>query len=156
MATWRPEALGGKTDFSLLFNQTETDITQFNPDTLGERRIRQIKEALPETRWMLSANHRIGDKWRLLGRLSYFDGWHDVEDGQDYGGEYVVDLEAAYTFRDGLTLVLGAQNVLDTYPDENNIRGDVGNRYSQYSPFGFNGGFWYARLKYNFNTPWGS
>ena len=29
-------------------------------------------------------------------------------------------------------------------------RGGVGNSYSQYTPFGFNGAFWYGRLEYDF------
>ena len=53
--------------------------------------------------------------------------------------------------------MLGAQNALDTYPDENpGARGGVGNLYSQYTPFGFNGAFYYARVEYKFDTPWGN
>ena len=52
----------------------------------------------------------------------------------------LVDLEAAYTFTNALTLVVGAQNVFDQYPEENpSAAAGVGNRYSQYTPFGFNG-----------------
>ncbi len=154
VATWAPPALRGKTDFSLVFNHTETEVTEFNPATLDDRRIRELQEALPETRWLLTANHRLGEKWRFLGRLSYYSDWLDAEDAQTYGAEYLVDLEAAYTFYEGLSLVLGGQNVFDTFPDENRSAGAVGNRYSQYSPFGFNGAFWYARLKYDFSTRW--
>ena len=45
------------------------------------------------------------------------------------------------------------QNVLDTVPiDNRGARSGVGNLYSQYSPFGFNGTFWYAKLGFKFNT----
>ncbi len=155
VATYAPTGIGGNTDFSLLFNRTETDVTKFNPATLDDTRIRELKEALPKTRWTLTANHRVGSNWRFLGRLSYYGGWFDSEDVQDYGAENVVDIEAAYTWNEHTTFVLGAQNVFDTYPDENRgARSGVGNRYSQYSPFGFNGAFWYARVKYSFNTSW--
>ncbi len=154
VATYIPSALGGDTSFSFLFNQTDTEVTKFNPATLDDTRIRELQEALPDTRWTLTANHRAGDKWRFLGRVSYYAGWFDSEDVQDYGDEYVSDLEVAYSFSDDVTLVLGGQNVFDTYPDENRgARSGVGNQYSQYSPFGFNGAFWYARLKYDFS--WG-
>ncbi len=103
---------------------------------------------------MFSTTYRPQEKWRLLGRLSYYGGWYDSEDEQDYGDEYLVDLEAAYTITEGLTLVVGGQNVLDNFSDVNRSAGAVGNRYSQYSPFGFNGAFYYARLKYNFKTSW--
>jgi len=146
-------AAGGNTDFSLLFNNTDTKVTKFNPDTLDATRIRELQEALPQTRYNLTAKHRIGDKLRLLGRVSYYDGWFDSEDVQVYGGEYLLDLEASYDINESLTFSLGGQNVTDTVPDENmGARTGVGNRYSQYSPFGFNGAFYYARLKYSFSS----
>jgi iron complex outermembrane receptor protein len=154
VATYVPESMGGKTQFNFLYNQTETKVTKFNPATLDATRIRELQEALPETRYNLSANHRVGDKWRFLGRISYYDGWYDSEDGQSYGGEHLVDVEAAYEVSDGVTFIVGGQNIFDTFPDENpGARSGVGNQYSQFTPFGFNGGFWYARLKYGFG--WG-
>jgi iron complex outermembrane receptor protein len=156
VATWTPPALGGNTAFSFLFNHTETEVTKFNPDTLDELRIRQLQEALPETRWNISATHDFG-KFRVLGRLNYFDKWFDGEDGNEYSDKYLVDLELGYKFSEDFALVFGGQNVTDTYPDENpGARGGVGNLYSQYSPFGFNGAFYYARLEYKFDTPWGN
>ena len=155
VATWAPPALGGNTTFSFLFNHTETEVTKFNPETLDELRIRQLQEALPETRWNIAVNHDV-KKYRLLARLNYYDDWFDGEDGNAYSGKYLLDLEGAYKFRDNISLVIGAQNALDEYPDENpGARAGVGNLYSQYSPFGFNGAFYYARLEYKFDTPWG-
>lgn len=155
VATLTPQRLGGNTNFSFLLNHTETDVVEFNPETLDANRIRELQEALPETRASLTANHRIGP-WRFLGRLSYYDQWFDSEDVQIYGDEYLVDLEAAYAFNEQVTLVLGGQNVLDEVPDENRgARTGVGNRYSQYSPFGFNGAYYYARVRYDFGRTWG-
>jgi len=156
VATYVPPSLGGRTSFSLLFNRTETDVTDFNPATLDATRIRELQEALPETRWVVTANQRLGEAWRLLGRASYYGGWYDSEDDQVYGGEYLFDLEVAYDFNPNVTFVVGGQNVFDTVPDENRgARSGVGNRYSQYSPFGFNGAFYYARVIYDFSMPWG-
>ncbi len=156
VATYVPEALGGNTTFSLLFNNTDTEVTKFNPATLDATRIRELQEALPETRWNISANHSLNNGLRLLGRLSYYDGWFDSEDGQVYDGEYLFDVEAAYSFNKSFTVTLGGQNVLDTFPEDNpGARSGVGNQYSQFSPFGFNGAFWYARLSYKFDTSWG-
>ena len=68
VATYTPPALGGKTNFSLLYNLTETDVTKFNPATLDAVRIRELQEALPETRWMLTGNHKMDNGFRFLGR----------------------------------------------------------------------------------------
>ncbi|MEM1203664.1 MAG: TonB-dependent receptor [Acidobacteriota bacterium] len=151
VATYTPYALEGRTTFSFLFNFTETDVTEFNPDTLDATRIRELQEALPETRWNVAVNHNLRENWRLLGRVSFFDEWFDSEDGQVYDGEYLVDAEVAYTWNEAVTFTLGGQNIFDTFPTENpGARAGVGNLYSQFSPFGFNGAFWYARLAYRY------
>ncbi|HEY5654800.1 MAG TPA: TonB-dependent receptor, partial [Woeseiaceae bacterium] len=150
VATTAVDMAGGVTDFALAFNYTSTDVTKSNPDTLDNTRIRELQEGLPETRWSLTANHMNGD-WRVLGRLSYYDDWFDSEDGNVYGGEFLVDVEAAYNVTDDVTVIVGAQNLFDTTPEDNPGGADgVGNRYSQFSPFGFNGAYWYARVKYDF------
>ena len=148
VSTYTPYAMDGRTVFSFIFNYTETDVTKFNPDTLDQTRIRELQEALPEIRWNAAVNHAVGD-WRLLFRVSYYDDWFDSEDGQVYDGKYLADLEAAYTWNDHTTFVIGGQNIFDETPDENpGARSGVGNLYSQFSPFGFNGAFYYARVKY--------
>ena len=155
--SYTPPNLGGKTNFSMLFNNTQTDVTKFNPETLDATRIRELQETLPDTRWNLSGTHKTDNGFRFLGRVSFYDGWFDSEDVASYSSEYVLDLEGAYSFNEDLTLILGAQNALDTFPGENmGARTGVGNRYSQYTPFGFNGAFYYARLSYKFNTSFGS
>jgi iron complex outermembrane receptor protein len=149
VATYPLEWSNASTDISLAFNNTTTEVTKFNPVTIDDTRILQIEKGLPETRWNLQANHFWGN-WRFLGRVSYYDDWYDSEDTQFYSGKSIVDLEAAYTWRENTTIVLGMQNALDETPDENpNASAGVGNKYSQYSPFGFNGGFWYLRLTWH-------
>ena len=145
--TYTPFSMGGDTVFSLLFNHTETDVVEFNPETLDATRIRELEEALPETRFNFTATHKIND-WRLMGRINYYGEWFDSEDVQQYSEEFTVDAEISYALTEKVTFILGGQNILDEYPDENLSAGSVGNLYSQYSPFGFNGAFWYARAKY--------
>ena len=148
VATYPVDWSAGNTVFSLAYNNTDTSITNAGTN-IGVTRIREYEEGLPETRYNLAANHHM-DKWRFLARLSYYDDWYDSEDGNVYSGKSLVDLEAAYSFSDSLTVVLGAQNAFDETPDENPGAADgVGNRYSQFSPFGFNGSFYYLRLKYD-------
>ena len=150
MGTRSVSQFGGKTDFSLAFNFTTTKVTDFNPATLDAGRIRQLESALPSTRYSVTANHFNGP-WRFLGRLSYYGDWYDSEDGRDYDGKFLLDVEAAYKITKKLTLIVGAQNVLDQTPDENpDAAAGVGNKYSQFSPFGFNGGFMYTRVKWDF------
>ena len=151
VATYDTELFRGNTSLSLAFNNNQTEVMRFNADTLNASRIRQLEEGLPETRWSLTGTQMWGPL-RALARVSQYDGWYDNDDGYYYdGGDYVFDAEIAYTVRDALTFVLGAQNLFDEYPEENpGARSGVGNRYSQYTPFGFNGGLWYGRFHYSF------
>ena len=140
----------GKTDLHLLFNHTDTEVTAFNPDTLSEGRIQQLEGALPKTRAALALTHTL-DKLRMMGRVSTYSGWYDADDAYMYEGSHVlVDLEAGYRFNQRMTFAVGGTNVLNHYPEENpGARAGVGNLYSQYTPFGFNGAFWYGRLRYD-------
>ncbi len=163
VGTWTPPELGGDTSFSLVFNYTKTEVTDHNPDTVGPFRIATIEKGLPEFRWNLSMNHGA-DRWNLMARVNYFDGWWDSEDAQnllgrnnapmysDYNGEFLVDVELGFPLPNNTSIAIGVQNLLNTYPEENPGGADgVGNRYGQFSPFGFNGSYYYVR----FNYAWG-
>jgi iron complex outermembrane receptor protein len=141
----------GDTDVHLLFNHTDTEVTAFNPDTLSEGRILQLEQALPTTRAAVALTQTL-NKLRLMGRVSTYSGWYDADDAYLYEGSHVlVDLEAGYKLGSRTTLVVGGTNVLNHYPEENpGARAGVGNQYSQYTPFGFNGAFWYGRLRFDF------
>ena len=148
VATYPVDWSAGNTVFSLAFNNTDTEVV--NPgNNIGATRIREYEEGLPETRYNIAANHSMGD-WRFLARVSYYDDWFDSEDGIVYDGKTLIDLEGAYRFNDTFSVVVGLQNAFDETPDENpNAAAGVGNLYSQFSPFGFNGAFWYVRGTYN-------
>ena len=100
-----------------------------------------------------------------MGRLNYFGQFWDSEDGRNaadlgvvseswlypsYSGKALLDVELGIPFRENVTLAIGGENVLNTYPDVNqNGILTVGNYYSQFSPFGFNGANFYVRLNYS-------
>ena len=68
-----------------------------------------------------------------------------------YTDKFLLDAEVAYTLPQSVTLTVGAENFLNTYPDMNpRASSGVGNLYSQHSPFGFNGALLYARASYAF------
>ena len=70
-----------------------------------------------------------------------------------YSGKPLLDLEVGFPFGDEVTLSVGAQNIFNTYPDENQgVLTGNGNLYGQFSPFGFNGGYYYVRINYG----WGA
>ena len=64
----------------------------------------------------------------------------------------IVDLEARYTWNEMLTLAVGADNILDEYPDAAPLGvNSTGNTpFSTYSPFGYSGRFVYTKATLNF------
>lgn len=64
----------------------------------------------------------------------------------------VIDLEARYTWNDLLTLAVGADNILDEYPDAApaNFNGTGNTPFSSYGPFGYSGRFVYTKATLNF------
>ena len=137
-------------DVTAVYNRTETTVTDFNPVTLDELRIKELEENLPRQRGSLTVTQSITSQWSVLGRGSYYGNWYDSEDDETYTAKVLFDLESSYLASAGLIITLGVQNLLNTYPDENPKSGNIGNQYGQFSPFGFNGAFWYAKFGYSF------
>ncbi|MCG8554874.1 MAG: TonB-dependent receptor [Proteobacteria bacterium] len=138
----------GNTDLVAAYNWNRTKVVgQSIPGIIGEQRINELENALPKHRYVLTANHVYG-RFRLLARLSFFGSFKFPENNGDhvFGSKHLVDLEAAVRFLDHFTLVAGVQNIFNTFPDENPGMADIGARYPENAPTGFNGGFWHLRL----------
>jgi iron complex outermembrane receptor protein len=131
------------------YNKTEVDsVGTVNPISAG--RVAAIEDLLPNTRANVSWSHTDG-AIRTLVRANYYGGWDDTGNGVNgMPAEVLVDVQVSYQYSENLELVAGIDNVFDTYPRENPGAGDLGQLYSEASPFGFNGGTWYlqARLVY--------
>ena len=136
---------------SLAYNYTSSEVTDHNPDILDDLRLRELEENLPKQRGNLTLTQALSERWSGLGRASYFGEWYDSEDDQVYSGKVLFDLETGISFNDGMsTIAIGAQNILNTYPDEHEkAKERTGNQYSQFSPFGFGGAFWYVKYSYS-------
>ncbi len=160
VSTWTPLALRGNTVVSAVFNHTDTEVTDNALGLLDGRRLAEYAYALPRTRWNVGVTQRFG-RASLLGRLSYYSGWYDYDSGRGevfdpsgglaqgfFDGRPIVDVELGVDLGRGATLSIGGQNVLDTYSQESVIANAVGERYSEYMPWGYSGAYYYARIGY--------
>ena len=84
-------------ELSLGYNYTETEVTQFSPETIDDVRIRELQEGLPRHRATITLTQPMLDRWNLLGRGRYYSSWYDSEDSQTYGNEFIVDFEVNYS-----------------------------------------------------------
>ena len=144
----------GQTELVLVGNWTSTTVTKHDPNALDRQRIVQLEDALPKVRFNTTLRHEQ-ERWSAFARVNYFGSYSeyhaDVESWLFHpGAEFTVDLEASYKPMSGVELSLGAENVLNNFPDENPFAENVGSKYPESAPMGIAGGFYYARARYTF------
>lgn len=161
VGSMRTDHFGGDTTYALALNWNSTNVDDFTPGIISEARVKKLEDSLPKTKGYFSINHQRGP-WHINGRLNYTSSFYedhldsDVVSAADgglpiYGGSaFTVDLETGWTFDSGLYFRLGAQNLFDKVPGKNPWGGIAGAEYPVHSPYGFNGGFYYFRVGYNF------
>jgi len=168
VAAWVPEGLGGDTEFSAAYNYTDTTLVG-ESNLLGEGDIVAMENYVPRTRWNFGIKQGIGSRIDVLGRLNSYGSGIDYWDArllgrgrsaQPFSGKPVLDLEVTVGLTRDIKLALGAQNVFGTVSDEyespfTDIGGApitmrfFGMPYSPFTPWGFNGTYYYARLRYS-------
>ena len=159
VATYPLETRVGHTLFTVVGNWNDTTVDRRNPVVINDRRVRQLEDSLPEFRFSLTGDHTSGP-WRLLTRLHFYDGFYAAHlnsaDLPIHTAErWLVDAVVSYTFADlpfmtRLTLAFGAENLFDRYPTRNPHARLAGAKYPRTSPYGFGGGFYYARARLEF------
>ena len=153
----------GRTTISAIYNYTDTEVKNVESSVIDAFRIYTMERGLPNTRWSVSVNHDAR-RWNLMSRLNYFGQFWDSEDGRNaadlgvvsesvmypsYSGKALLDVELGIPIGENVTVAIGGENVLNTYPDVNQHGAfTVGNNYGQFSPFGFNGANFYVRVNY--------
>ncbi|MBT8373077.1 MAG: TonB-dependent receptor, partial [Deltaproteobacteria bacterium] len=84
--------------------------------------------------------------WNIFLRITYFGEVEEATNIEDpavdpiYGGKLVTDLTVARNLSDGVKLTIGANNLLDVYPDESD------------DAFRSSGRFIYSRRSTQFGT----
>lgn len=140
------------TQVTFLFNRTDTQVVQFNPEVVSALRVQQLRESLPKTRWNAAVRRDFG-RFSALARVSYYGGWFDDDDNQHYTGKHLADFEVSFPLHPDWKLAVGAQNAFNTYPDRSRLgSARPGNLYSHFSPFGFDGRYYYLRLSYSWDA----
>jgi len=110
----------------------------------------------PRDKFQLGGNYQHGN-WRFganatrYGEFSVLFGNNPADTSRDqtFDAQWTLDLSGSYALGNW-DFTLGADNVLDSYPDEvlfaNSTNGQL--PYSASSPNGFNGAYVYARIGY--------
>ena len=156
---------GSNTTMALAFNWTDTEVTDRGlggAAPLSEGRARQLEDTIPRTRGNISFNHYAGP-FRALARFNYYGKFFEChldatssvgpefcDLPHDGGAQFPIDLEFGYDLMENVEVIAGAQNVFDSYPtalSAANGAGVAGAVYPPIAPAGFNGGYYYFKLR---------
>jgi len=153
VANYSHEAMGGEVKYAFAYNNTQTTVDSAG-DNVGPGKVRQLEENLPEDRFTFTTNY-LQDSWRVMARLNYYGDYYEAHLDDpglpiDVGAEYTVDTEISFDYNDSFTVALGANNLLNEFPDENPWAFIVGAKYPTTSPMGFNGRFVYLKASYTY------
>ena len=162
--------------WTLAYNYNHSKVTSFKPGVISLGQRLDVAHLAPNHRATLSANWTHGPL-SINARENYYGSWIDVIDycqtqvgsgcnnptsWQTFGAKFTTDVDVSYTFLRYITLTLGANNLFNTYPDKvaNSAVNPVyvlthsldnGTVYPRSGgPFGINGGFYYAKLRFKF------
>ncbi|OGS69011.1 MAG: TonB-dependent receptor [Flavobacteria bacterium RIFCSPLOWO2_12_FULL_35_11] len=114
-----------------------------------------LEEAVPRTKFNLS-NSLTTDKFNIFLRNVWFgsvtEATSSIPDQQVFSAKLVTDLSFGYKASESLTLTVGANNLLDVYPDrmetENNRSGGRFDWSRSTQQFGVAGRFLFARVNF--------
>ncbi len=145
--------------FSAAYNDTETDVVN-NPDRtiFGIEELNTYETAAPKDKLILTGSWSNDKISALLRATRYgkteriFDFGGGFEPQQVYGAEWSIDADLSYSITDNWNVSVGANNILDEYPDESifdisffgNLPHDV------LSPIGVNGRFVYVKAGFSY------
>ncbi|MDY1032414.1 TonB-dependent receptor plug domain-containing protein [Stenotrophomonas sp. CFBP8980] len=161
VTSYRSDHFGGTTTYALAANWNRTEVDRFDTDFIDAARVYKLEESLPRTKGYFSVNHQR-QVFHANLRFNYYSSWYEdhldsgvvsADDGGlpiHAGSALIVDAEVGWKFASGLYFSVGAQNLFDRVPSKNPWAGVAGAEYPVHSPYGFNGGFYYARLGWTF------
>ncbi|WP_340647907.1 TonB-dependent receptor [Pseudoxanthomonas winnipegensis] len=121
---------------------------------VGRDEIGRLEDSFPKSKAIVGGTWH-SDHWSVgltgtrYGSVTVRNSTTPAND-QTFDAKWLVDVNASYKPTSQWTLTVGADNVLDTYPQENTYANSTSGvfPYSNYSPFGFNGAYVYGRIAY--------
>ncbi|QOC24117.1 TonB-dependent receptor [Wenzhouxiangella sp. AB-CW3] len=151
----------GALTLDLRYTYNRQKVRNVAPNTINDSRVFDLENQVPRHRTNLTLSFDSRAMFSGHVRASHYGSWEttgglfspgDASDVNSYSSEIIFDLEARFRFADQFQLAVGGENIFDTYPGEeqNPTLQFLGVKYALTSPFGFNGGQWYARLSYEF------
>ena len=142
------EGLEGNNDLLVTFNHTKTKVDSWRPGStiVDGDTIDNLERGAPETRAGVSLRHSR-DSWDVTARYNFYGSWYDDHSAAEFDGYGLVDVLGTIHVNEEISLTIGVENLLDTYPAETINYGN-GRLYPRYSPAGYNGQLVFAAVNF--------
>ena len=148
-------------DFGIWYNYNENKVVGFNDaSTTRENSFEQIdrvENGQPKDNLRVLTSYSVDDLVSTLN-ISRYGSYSQVRDNVSYkfDPEWTVDLDFSYQVTKNIKAAVGGHNIFDTVPNKWDGLSTVYygydgiKPYSRYSPFGYSGAYYYARLSIKF------
>ncbi|MDG2451070.1 MAG: TonB-dependent receptor, partial [Saprospiraceae bacterium] len=148
VVSWRLK----NTNVSFAYNYNKTEVVSQEQvggeDPVSDGTIFNLENNLPTSRASLAINHDFGKLTGMI-RANYYGSTIDERGTkEEVSAETLIDVELAYPATDQLQLILGANNILDNYPDMIDTRLSQGMPFPRRTPIGYHGGMVYFKAVY--------
>lgn len=153
-----------KLGFTLAYNRNDTTVkrvganpailTQNNLLLIDRQTVSRAIDATPKDKFSIAADYGFNG-WSVHGQATRYGSFVSPQNNatldQTYSANTVVDIAASYKLGKW-TLSAGVDNLTDKYPDQVTSAGNLNTGgtlpYSTFSPYGFNGRYYYAKAAY--------
>ncbi len=153
-------------------NFTETEVDQINvPQSVADKfsggdieavkntifnreEKNRLEDALPRVKGSLTVTYSA-DKYSITTRANYYGSIEykptTIANDETFSAKIIFDLEGSYELMEGIRLVIGANNLFNTFPDEHEKEANTSGERFIYSrrvtQFGTLGGFYYGGFR---------
>lgn len=123
----------------------------------GRQEENRLEDAVPRVRGTFSTRYTMG-LLSALARANYYGSVRSKPDNsandEEFGAKVIFDLDVGYQLTKSLRLTVGADNLLNTFPDKQKKDANISFGRFVYSrnvsQFGQNGGYYYSKLQLTF------
>ena len=152
---------GSNLDLTLWYNYSKNSVTAFNDATITRensyKQIDKIENGQPKNNLKILTNYKIND-FNIALNLTNHGSYDQVVGDTSYkfDSAWTSDLDVSYKIDKDFTLAIGGTNIFDTMPNKWDGLSGIGYGYdaifpySNYSPFGYSGAYYYVKVTMKF------
>jgi len=148
-------------DFTSWYSYNKNKVTAYNDETItienSYKQIDRIENGQPKNRLKFLTNYKIDD-FNIALNITNYGSYRQVRGDTSYKFEskWISDLDIAYRVDKDVKIAIGGTNIFDVMPNRWDGLSGVGYgydgmlAYSNYSPFGYSGAYYYVKATMSF------